>query len=109
MSAKAQHTPGPWRVGDKTRGRFCVYQDGGYGKGVCVMSNTQKTTADEVAKYGEHGDNLEADANARLIASAPELLAALEGFHPSKIKSHGEMAWAWETARAAIAKARGES
>jgi len=40
------------------------------------MSNTQPVRPDEVAKYGEHGLNLTADANARLIAAAPELLAA---------------------------------
>ncbi len=42
------------------------------------MSNTQTVRPEEVAKYGEHGLNLEADANARLIAAAPELLEALQ-------------------------------
>ena len=37
-----------------------------------------------------------------------ELLEALRGFHPSQIKTQGELARAWEVARAAIAKATSE-
>lgn len=57
------------------RGRFCVYSER-RGRGICVMSNTQKISAWEREKYGEHGDNLIAEANARLIAAAPDLLTA---------------------------------
>lgn len=71
-----KHTPGPWRTGTRERGRFCVYSEE-HGRGICVMSNTQKVTPEQTAKYGEHGDNLTADANARLIAAAPELLQCL--------------------------------
>lgn len=72
------HTPGPWQTGTYDRGRFCVYAPKSNGRGICVMQNTQRVTPEEVAKYGEHGLNLEADANARLIAAAPELLDAVK-------------------------------
>jgi len=69
-TTKATHTPGPWRVGVPGRGRFCVYATAdGHGRGICRMSNTQEWPAD-------HQRNLEADANAALIAAAPALLAA---------------------------------
>jgi hypothetical protein len=57
----------------------------------------------------------EPDANARLIAAAPDLLAALEkvtgslrplGASMTKIEYYRQMDW--EVARAAIAKAKGE-
>lgn len=58
-------TPGPWRVGVPGRGRFAVSSEK-HGKGVCVMSNFQKT------EHNPHPQ--EADANARLIAATPDLL-----------------------------------
>jgi hypothetical protein len=42
------------------------------------MSNTQHISPEEQAKYGDHELNLIADANAALIASAPELLDLCE-------------------------------
>jgi hypothetical protein len=49
------------------------------------------------------------EANARLIAAAPELLEALEDLlHQAKL-SESEGGWDFEPARAAIAKARGQS
>lgn len=64
-------------------------------------------------KYGEHGCNVpegEADANARLIAAAPELLeAALKA--EELLSPFQESGWLGEKAldlvRAAIAKATG--
>ena len=41
------------------------------------MQNTQTISEWEREKYGEHELNLIADANARLIAAAPTMLAAL--------------------------------
>lgn len=56
-SKSAQHTPGPWFV------------HGGEAKDVCVVSRSGLVTL--VSRT--HGDV----ANARLIAAAPDLLAAL--------------------------------
>lgn len=47
----------------------------------------------------------EAEANARLIAAAPEMLEALEGILAITDRDHA----AWNKARAAIAKAKGEA
>ena len=78
-----KHTPGPWKTGTPGRGRFCVYSSA-HGRGICVMSNTQKSWDETmVAKHGEHELNLIADANARLIAAAPDMLAALVALHES--------------------------
>ena len=95
------HTPGPWtihesalssslvkelHIGTPTRTAACVYDD--CAAGVLVRS--------------------EVEANARLIAAAPDLLAALYSIatDPSAIYS-GANAHIGDIARAAIAKATG--
>lgn len=102
MSKKA-HTPGPWRVGpvDDTR--------------------VEDADGNEVAQID--GDYNQPDtwplmeANARLIAAAPDLLKALEsllGSYTDLIQSGDCGFWGPEeeeiivTARAALSKARGE-
>ena len=84
----AKHTPGPWAVG----GRLVIAEK--YGS-VCAVDDGQ---SDYVA-------------NARLIAAAPELLAALKAItdelgvpdpgYPAPVANAAEIA------RAAIAKAEG--
>ena len=72
----AQHTPGPLhfqRVSEHDRGSFALYDDAGRWLG----------DANDFPRYG-----ISAEANARLWAAAPDLLAALEeiakrGTHPS--------------------------
>lgn len=44
-------------------------------------------------------------ADAPLVAAAPALLEALQGFDPAEVKSPGDLARAWEKARAAIEQA----
>jgi len=103
-STRPTHTPGPWaihesafssslvkelHIGTPTRTAACVYDD--CAAGILVRS--------------------EIEANARLIASAPELIEALEAVLPDLehyVATHGpgpdkRLA----IARAAIAKARG--
>ena len=84
----SKHTPGPWEKAEpfatvRAPGRPCI------------------------ADCGSRSD-LDAQANARLIAAAPDLLAALE-----YIMAWTPNDWNAETARdmarAAIAKARGET
>jgi len=90
---KAQHTPGPWHVtGDYVRNE----NDGLVGEALNLWANV-KTPTDE------------RKANARLIAAAPDLLAALLDFvAASEAIASGDtsMNLPWGTARAAIAKAR---
>lgn len=62
----SKHTPGPWKVDDKTVGRYA---------GV----NIETCLLDRVASAGHSPFELaEKQANARLIAAAPELLGWLK-------------------------------
>lgn len=61
---KAQHTPGPWMATVGNRGTLCVISGDAW---ICgELSNGNGEVPGE------------AEANARLIASAPELLSALK-------------------------------
>jgi len=98
------HTPGPWREHSHRQ----IGPDAGI---VCeVWSAIGETDADRIAQ---------ADANARLIAAAPDLLEALqemvagdaEAIEDAKrlgVPFPDEMLAAYHKARAAIAKATGE-
>ncbi|WP_051439464.1 hypothetical protein [Bordetella petrii] len=89
-----KHTPGPWMVlPSVVPTQFAILTEHGVRQDVAVT-------------YGF--DHTPREANARLIAAAPELLEALEEFvHPysSETLTEGERL---EKARAAIAKAKGE-
>jgi hypothetical protein len=99
MSAK--HTPGPW---------YCLpeYSNGGEvhsAAGIICDASIGRNEREEYQK----AHRAESEANARLIAAAPELLAALKEIlvaaeECGAIGSHGP---ALKTARAAIAKAQG--
>ena len=92
----SKHTPGPWKANFAISGS--VYIFGGDRNFVCV--------------FNEWRDEANQEANANLIAAAPDLLEALEellsmcqrqeDFHDD---GDGRM---FERASAAIAKARGE-
>lgn len=93
------HTPGPWHQSHRHCG--------------CGMYNTQVYTADgeTIATLhwypkpkDENGSiGTYREANARLIAAAPDLLEALEEIVTISDRDHD----AWERARAAVAKAKG--
>ena len=119
MSAKdtnrAAHTPGPWSIPHFAQPEVnceCGYvlTEQFFGA-VCTVHCSGD--GNDWQKNGDNPKFAEACANARLIAAAPELLAALERIlqlndqmpleHPSRL-SHGEE----NQARAAIKKARGE-
>ena len=91
------HTPGPWALHDEVAG--VIY--GPDGHQVCT---TPRTTRREVERA----------ANARLIAAAPEMLAALLKLVEAVDPAVGGLTledWATEPvadARAAIARATGE-
>ena len=92
----SKHTPGPWTA---------IFQED--------WRSTKVVTADGrwIADVSMFGDS--ADANARLIAAAPELLEAVQALLESERRSkyHGWEAgcpdWhkSWEQARAAVTNA----
>ena len=94
----SKHTPGPWEL---QAGRSFKTQSGEF------------HLAYGADKHGNPNFRgfCELDANAHLIAAAPELLAALDAvdlnlseWKPEKLKDYG-LDWILEQARAAIAKA----
>jgi hypothetical protein len=92
-----KHTSGPWTI-------ECGKN---YSNEIVGKSKTGKdwvlarTTA---AKVGRDQD----DANARLIAAAPDLLEALKTL-ATQAESHGAEGIYWDKARAAIDKAEGRA
>ena len=88
-----KHTPGPWNVTKL----YVRKQDGGLGASINDLWQKQKTPKAEM------------DANARLIAAAPDLLAALEELlwsaSRTSLETDGDYSNAFTAARAAIDKA----
>jgi len=98
----SKHTPGPW---EQTDGHGPTP----HGTAVAQVGGNQYLIASCTAYFGREGGQ----ANARLIAAAPELLAALEQAHMALIgylPAHRNVVTdaAIEAARAAIAKATGQ-
>lgn len=99
-----KHTPGPWKMGKRKDGSWWIslgdFKTGPHFQGDVTVEVT--------------------DADAALIAAAPDLLAALDGlladdlepvdgFGPHVEACARRKAAAFAAARAAIAKARGQS
>lgn len=101
----AQHTPGPWIIGDEnnSHAQVCI----GATDMTADMSRESSYTGQMVMSREEML------ANARLIAAAPDLLEALDKVWPflQEDDGHGANAPAYQSAinaaRAAIAKAKG--
>jgi hypothetical protein len=92
QTERTQHTRGPWRINERDESSWRIFgPDRGEG-----------LWADEIAEVSYTGGN--AEANARLIASAPRLLAALFSLVR---KVDPEWVEAQE-AEAAIAEAKGQ-
>ena len=112
MSAK--HMPGPWAVGPWVRaGGKHVYANIGNGPDriAAVTVYGRMRDSDRVAgrplRDGSHTRSVPvevAEANARLIAAAPELLAALQDMVHYDDLPEAEQALAMAKARAAVAK-----
>lgn len=86
-----QHTPGPWTVeeyGDDETPTLVIHKDSE--SRICFM-----------ATPGSHGDPAKIEADAHLIAAAPDLLAALQAVVRVADRKTDE----FDAARAAIAKA----
>jgi len=73
-TAKATHTPGPWRAKESTHRREFSHW---------IVTEDDKTVAAVAEGPG-------ADANAAILEAAPELLAALEGLLASHIYADAE-------------------
>lgn len=84
----SKHTPGPWKW---------------TGQAVTVPSGQRLLVNGVSLPLGNHADSEEADANARLIAAAPDLLEALKGVVAVADRKTDE----FDRARAAIANATG--
>lgn len=103
MSEKRKHTPGPWhafRIGEGMLGSYTVRS----------ADNPGIASVPMVQPGGDGVGRL----NARLIAAAPELLAALEGLMEwedeiaANLGLHTNPVPLMAKARAALTKARGE-
>jgi len=88
MSEELKHTPGPWSIRQES---------------VWSVGTDHEMTA---LVYG--CTDTEEEANARLIAAAPDLLEALK-ILAKQAESHGAEGVYWDKARAAIAKAEGRA
>jgi hypothetical protein len=91
------HTPGPWRIEITDTGFRITHSDS--------TLRSHIATLHEAALCEEHGDTF---ANANLIVSAPEMLDALEWAVETADSEQYEASW-YASARAAIAKAKGET
>ncbi len=97
------HTPGPWHRDDGADKEY------GVGYMICDGPHIIAKIAGMGYPLGK-GGHPTSDANARLIAAAPDLLAALDALIGLRDKPHGfhDLEWyepAFDQARAAIAKA----
>lgn len=111
-------TPGPWIARDSASGCSDM-RDGMFDWSSHVDCEAPFYDSEDSDRPGElvehqtvstaHGRTVaEAQANARLIAAAPELLEALERCIPLISGAYSNSIAAYNLARAAIAKAKGE-
>ena len=101
-----KHTPGPWSA--PSAGIYAGPMVDGYATGPLIASVGTREVLKQMRKF-KRNTLQEVDANARLIAAAPDLLAALEAVLPYAIDiftiREGEIN-IYAQARAAIAKAK---
>lgn len=95
-----KHTPGPWAVAKAKHGVDMSHHI------VALVAPDREDRA--LVVHAHQGDDTQADANARLIAAAPELLEALEGLLAVSVDTSPAELLAMIAAREAIAKAKGE-
>jgi hypothetical protein len=95
------HTQGPWHVG-AGNGEGSIFADDGR-----TRLEIGGTTLYSIAQITRGWNEAEDEANARLIAAAPEMLAALEELLADKYLADPINADRMEKARAAVAKVKG--
>lgn len=105
MNTTTTHTPGPWMQGPTANTWHKVYEgkNGEYGgRAICTLHNIH-------ANGARQREDFETEtANARLIAAAPDLLAALRALVASRVPGGKDPTGMWTAARAAIAQAEGK-
>jgi hypothetical protein len=99
---QTQHTPGPWRV--ESAGSESLISSGHWAGLATVVTHMREPDA---AGRDRFIPTDEGEANARLIAAAPELLAALEAIAAIPCCHDSMPECPRELAKAAIAKAKG--
>jgi hypothetical protein len=93
------HTPGPWKMSGSTTAVYRAVQDGNWAG--------HSDLNEPIAWLTDTGRNAEeTEANARLIAAAPELLAALKKIDANAAESPE---WIRRVARKARRKAEGRA
>lgn len=105
MKTQTRFTPGPYLIADDKRFVYSLNEDGLKQPRICFqicqgyVSKHKRTTEDEV------------EATAELIASAPDLYAALDGIVAfwDKLTEEDALNDLHAEARAVLRKARGES
>jgi hypothetical protein len=111
-----KHTPGPWKFREYLSGTICVVmrewvgpQSSQYGTGYLAAN----IDAFNIDFQNENDIRAERIANARLIAAAPELFAALEGIMHWAHWANEKMGYdidpkfpEWDKAKSALAKAK---
>ena len=103
-----KHTPGPWTVDDDEN---IMAMDGALAIAVIMLAEDFPCISGDDDGEARERLQIECEANADLIAAAPDLLAALQGlmaFAPAASLTAGPELSAWIAARAAIARATGE-
>ena len=102
--SESKHTPGPWSIGN------LASYDGYTGQPYRNVWARQGEAATVIARaIRRHGETNDVDANAALIAAAPELLEALEEImKQTDQRSNYLIDHVYLIAAAAIAKAKGE-
>jgi hypothetical protein len=106
------HTPGPWIEGEATRDNWYIYAEEGLSR--CALSRPLPRGMRLVASLERSEDGSKewrnrGTADARLIAAAPALLAALSNLVANEHGVESVKATCYREARAAIAQARGET
>ena len=99
MSA-VKHTPGPWVAQERSNSMIDIHHSLGAVKGAITLSLCRVQSRESWIE--------ESKANARLIAAAPDLLEALLGL----LNADAPAIYTprlWDSARAAVAKAKGET
>lgn len=103
----SSHTPGPWKV---VR-RVVKDEEGEEYRAFHIDAPSHRTMAELFEPHPAFRKTAEAEANANLIAAAPDLLAALK----SMLTSHGDLACcdqgeclSCREARQAVARAEGQ-
>jgi hypothetical protein len=79
MKTIAKHTPGPWDV-----------YAGKMKNGDRIINDREGTPVAYAADYNQYAKDDQVDANARLIAAAPELLAAANAINDKLLRSKSE-------------------